>query len=178
MGANRNRHTTGILITALLLTFVWAIWNESYSLRSLLEGFALSLLALFITNRYLLKASYSEVYRLHPFTAIRYVAVLIGEIFRSGVHAMHVTLAGRINVGVVDLPTSITDPFRSVLVANAITLTPGTVTIDQKQGIFKVIWIECLTTDADEAAEMIKGSFERVFAPRSGTRKASEGADS
>ncbi len=163
MAADRNRHISGFLFTALLLTFVWAVWNESYSIRTLLEGVALSLLALSITNRYLLKASYSGVYRLHPLTAIRYVGVLIIEIFRSGIHAMYVTLTGRISVGVVDLPSEITDRFRGVLVANAITLTPGTVTIDHKPGTFKVVWIECLTSDPDEAAEMIKGSFERVF---------------
>ena len=80
-------------------------------------------------------------------------------------------------MGVVDLPTSITNPFHGVLVANANTLTPGTVTIDHSHGNFKGIWIACATTDPDEAAEMIKGSFERVFArdPRSLTDRARSG---
>jgi len=174
LSEERKANIPGLLIITAVLAFVWAVWKESHSLRTIVEGFLLSGLAIFVTNRYLLKARYEEVFRLNPLTALRYVVVLLGEIFRSGVHAMYVTLTGRINVGVVDLPTRITDPFRGVLVANAITLTPGTVTIDHKQGTFKVIWIECLTTDADEAAEMIKGSFERVFDPRS-RRKTSAG---
>ncbi len=177
MADERNSNIPGLLVLTGILVFVWAVWKESYSLRTIVEGILLTALALFITNRYLLKARYEEVFRLNPLTALRYVIVLLGEIFKSGVHAMHVTLAGRINVGVVDLPSRITDPFRGVLVANAITLTPGTVTIDHKQGTFKVIWIECLTTDPEEAAEMIKGSFERVFEPRGGRRSSFEEPD-
>ena len=167
---DQTKDIPGLLLTLLILAGVWAVWNESYSPRTLAEGVVLSGLALFITNRYLLKASYPGVYRLHPLTALRYLGVLIVEIFRSGVHAMYVTLAGRIRVGVVDLPSDITDPFRGVLVANAITLTPGTVTIDHRPGTFKVVWIECLTTDPHEAAEMIKGSFERVLGHGGGGR--------
>jgi multicomponent Na+:H+ antiporter subunit E len=167
----RHSNTVGLMVLLGVLVFVWAVWKESYSLGTILEGVVLSGIAILVTNRYLLKARYEQVFRLNPLTALRYVLVLLGEIFKSGVHAMHVTLTGRIDVGVVDLPSNITDPFRGVLVANAITLTPGTVTIDHKQGTFKVIWIECLTTDPEEAAEMIKGSFERVFEPRSAQKR-------
>lgn len=173
MSADRKTNIAGLLVLTGGLAFVWVVWKESHSLGTIVEGILLSSLAIFVTSRYLLKARYEEVFRLNPLTALRYVIVLFVEIFRSGVHAMHVTITGRINVGVVDLPTKITDPFRGVLVANAITLTPGTVTIDHKRGTFKVIWIECLTTDPDEAAEMIKGSFERVFEPRPRREKTS-----
>ncbi len=155
----------GFAVAVVLCTAVWAVWNESYTVRTFIEGAVLSVLALLITNRHLLKAPYHTVFRLHPITVLRYVGVLIVEIFRSGIHAIHVTLAGKIDVGVVELPTAITNPFHGVLIANAITLTPGTVTIHHGEGIFRVVWIECLTDDADEAAEMIKGKFERVFTP-------------
>ena len=153
----------GFSVAVVLCTAVWAVWNESYTVRTFIEGAVLSVLVLFITNRYLLNATYHTVFKLDPLTVLRYVGVLITEIFRSGVHAIYVTLAGRIDVGVVELPTTITNPFHGVLIANAITLTPGTVTIHHGEGIFRVVWIECLTDDADEAGEMIKGRFERVF---------------
>lgn len=166
MPEQKNRSLSGFLTAWAVCTIVWAIWNESYTVFTLIEGAVLSLLVLQLTNRYLLRARYQDLFRLHPLRLLQYVAVLIVEIFRSGVHAMYVTLSGRVNVGVVDLPTAIRNPFHGVLVANAITLTPGTVTIDYHRGTFKVVWIECLTADPDEAAEMIKGRFERVFTQR------------
>jgi multicomponent Na+:H+ antiporter subunit E len=181
MTREKIQHTAHFTAALLLCAFVWAVWNESYTTGTFIEGSILSFLALTITNRYLLKARYQNLFRLNPLTFLRYIGVLIVEIFRSGVHAMYVTITGRIDVGVVDLPTDITNPFHGVLVANAITLTPGTVTIDHSHGNFKVIWIECLTSDPNEAAEMIKGKFERVFkASRSvmdGTSTSPEATD-
>lgn len=145
---------------------MWLAWNESLAPGILAQGVLVSFFALFITNRFLLKAPYQRIFRLHPFTLIRYVAVLVIAIFQSGIHAMALTLTGRMDVRVIDLPTRLRNPFHGVLVANAITLTPGTVTVDHTEGRFKVIWIECLTTDPEEAGEIIKGRFERVFMPR------------
>lgn len=157
------RRFGSFLIAVAALALVWGVWNESFAYRTIVEGILLGALVLVLTNRFLLRDSYEIRYHIHPLTALRYVGVLVIEIFRSGVHAIFITLTDRINVGVVDLPTSITDPVVGVLVANAITLTPGTVTIDYDTRRFKVIWIDCVTADPEEAGEMIKGSFERVF---------------
>ncbi len=145
------------------LTLVWCIWSESFSLQSVIEGLVLGSLALIVTNRLFLGRAYENLYRISPITLIRYVLVLIVEIFRSGVHAIYITVTDRINVGVVDLPTKIHDPLLGAMVASAITLTPGTVTIDFSPGTFKVVWIDCSTSDPVQAAEEIKGSFERVL---------------
>lgn len=150
-------------IAVFVLAVVWGIWNESFSTKTMAQGVVLGALALVITNRFLLRAPWPEVYRISPVTLVRYVAVLLVEIFRSGVHAIYVTVTDRINVGVVDLPASAMNELEGVLVANAITLTPGTVTVDYDRTRFKVIWIDCVTDDPDDAAEEIKGSFERVF---------------
>ncbi len=170
MEDSRQRSNGGFLVALAVCTLVWAIWNESYTPRTLLQGALFSWIALFVTNRYLLRAQYQRLFGTSPLRAVRYILVLLQEIYRSGVHAMHLTISGKIDVGVVDLPTAIENPFHAVLVANAITLTPGTVTIDYRPGSFKVIWIECATTDPDQAAEMIKGRFERVIMPRDNRR--------
>jgi len=155
-----------LLLFVMLGTLFWAIWNESASFATLLTGAALSWLAINITNRYLLKDSYQQTFRIHPIRLLHYIGVLILAIFESGIHAMYITITGRIDVHIVDLPTGIQNPFHGVLVANAITLTPGTVTIDHSKGSFKVIWIESPTHDVELAGEMIKGRFERVLEPK------------
>jgi multicomponent Na+:H+ antiporter subunit E len=157
-----------------ILTLAWCVWSESFAPVVLLQGGILGLVALLTTNRILLKRSYQERYRLSPLVLLRFFLVLTVEIFRSGIHAIHIMLTDRINIGVVDLPTSITDPLRGVLVASAITLTPGTVTIDFSPGTFKVVWIDCTDTDLETAAESIKGRFERALMPVQ-AKQASEG---
>ncbi|TVR68818.1 MAG: hypothetical protein EA427_09660 [Spirochaetaceae bacterium] len=161
-----DRSIRSYTLAVLVLTFVWAVWNESYSTKTIIEGVVLGNLVLIVTNRYLLRGAWHRQYAVSPVTLLRYVGVLVVEIFRSGVHAIYVTVTDRINVGIVDLPTEVSDPLVGVLVANAITLTPGTVTIDYDRKRYKVVWIDCSTDDPLQAAEMIKGSFERVFQRR------------
>ena len=146
-----------------VFTVVWCVWNESFATRTIIEGALFSALALFVTNRFLLKGSYYDIYAVNPLTLIRYAFVVLIAIFRSGFDAIRITLTGRLNVGIVDVPTEVTDPFRAVLIANSITLTPGTVTVEYSEGVFKVVWIDCVTHDPEEAGEMIKGSFENAL---------------
>ncbi len=154
-----------LFVFVLIGTLFWAIWNESSAPKTLLTGAVLTWLSITITNRYLLKEQYQKLFRIHPLRLLRYLGVLILAIFESGIHAIYITLTGRIDVHIVDLPTALQNPFHGVLVANAITLTPGTVTIDHQNGSFKVIWIEAGTENLQEASEMIKGRFERVLEP-------------
>ena len=157
------------LLSMLTLgALVWCIWNESFALNVIVQGYGFFALSLALTNRYLLKAQYQRVFRISPLMVLRYLGVLVIAIFESGLHAIHVTLTHRIDPRVLDLPTRITNPFHGVLVANAITLTPGTVTIDHGRGRFMVIWISCPTDRLETASEMIKGHFERVLAPPAG----------
>ena len=159
------------VLFVLIGTLFWAIWNESFRPATLITGTFLSWLSFALTNRYLLRSRYQEMFRIHPIRLLHYIGVLILAIFESGIHAIYITITGRIDVHIVDLPTQLRNPLHGVLVANAITLTPGTVTVDYQPGFFKVIWIERVTPDVQEAGKLIKARFENVFEPPSNTRK-------
>ena len=149
----------------LVGTVFWTIWNESIAPATVIIGTGLSWLSFAVTNRYLLRSRYQDMFRIHPIRLLHYIGVLVLAIFESGIHAMYITITGRIDVHIVDLPTQLKNPFHGVLVANAITLTPGTVTVDHQPGSFKVIWIESVTQNIAEASAMIKGRFEDVLEP-------------
>lgn len=157
-----------------MLVLAWCIWSESFSVVTLAEGLALGALALAVTSRALLRSSYAGRYRLSPIALLRFALALFIEIFRSGFHAIRIMLTDRINVGVVDLPSELRDPLRGVMVACAITLTPGTVTVDYAPGTFKVVWIDCSNADLDSASESIKGRFERALATRPPPKPAAD----
>lgn len=165
--APTRRRTRSVTLAAYVLTgtLLWAVWNESAAPHILLQGGLLSWLALTLSSRVLLQSDYPSLFHLHPLTLIRYMTVLVIAIFQSGIHAIRILVTGRMHLGIIDLPTNIKDPFHGVMVANAITLTPGTVTVEFEKGRFKVIWIDCRTTDPQQASEQIKGRFERVFLP-------------
>ncbi|SMG28670.1 Na+/H+ antiporter subunit E [Dethiosulfovibrio salsuginis] len=68
-------------------------------------------------------------------------------------------ITGNIKPGIVKVDTGLTGDMSKTLLANAITLTPGTLTVDVEEdsGVFYVHWIN--VTDKDPSGEAVYGSF-------------------
>lgn len=68
-------------------------------------------------------------------------------------------VTGKINPGIVEVDTGLHGEMAKTLLANAITLTPGTLTVDVEDdsGIFYVHWIN--VTDPHPSGEAVYGSF-------------------
>jgi len=144
-------------------TLVWMIWNESFTLTTLLEGLIVSALCFGTVDVFLYTNNYGKIYWIKPFTLVKYLMVLGFSIIQSGIHAIQITLSGNMEICAVTFPTKVKNPYHGMLIGTAITLTPGTVTLDYSGETFTVIWIERPTEDPLEAGELIKGNFERVL---------------
>ena len=67
--------------------------------------------------------------------------------------------------GIVKIKTSLTSEVGLIILANSLTLKPGTMTvdIDKEQGILYVHWVDVKGTDMETNTEMIAGKFERIL---------------
>ena len=98
---------------------------------------------LFVFTYYVVKANLDVAYRvLHPAMPIR--------------------------PGIVRAASKLRSASARTALANSITLTPGTLTVDMtEEGTFYVHWINVLTVEQEEAAKQILGRFEwfiqRIF---------------
>jgi len=147
----------------LLLTGVWIIFSERFDAETIAFGVVGSILALLATDRLVLKGSYAERYRVRAHRIVGYAARLLIAIYVAGFQAIWRMLTGRVNVGIVEITTTLEDPFAISLLANSITLTPGTVTLAQEGRRLKVIWLDCRTHDPQIAGPEIIGPFERLL---------------
>jgi len=70
-----------------------------------------------------------------------------------------------IKPGIVKVKTSLKSDTGLTFLANSITLTPGTlsVDVDQEEGVLYVHWINVKDKDVEKATEMIVGRFERIL---------------
>ena len=62
---------------------------------------------------------------------------------------------------IVKVRTRLTDPVARLLLANSITLTPGTLTVEISGAWLYVHWVVAPTTDPDAATREIVAGFER-----------------
>ena len=62
------------------------------------------------------------------------------------------------------VPSDLTKDYGEAMLANSITLTPGTITLDiaeqDGKNYYYIHWIDVAETDRDKAGEVIKGRME------------------
>ena len=98
---------------------------------------------------------------------VAYVLVLAWEVLRANLDVAYRVLHPDLPIrpGIVRVRTTLrTDAARTAL-ANSITLTPGTLTVDlTNDGTMFVHWIDVTTEEAEEARRRIVVRFERILA--------------
>ena len=98
---------------------------------------------------------------------VLYVAVFIKEVVKANIdvayRVIHPDLP--INPGIVKIKTELKSETGLTFLANSITLTPGTlsVDVDAENGYLYVHWIDVRSRDMKEASEKIAGRFERMI---------------
>lgn len=68
-----------------------------------------------------------------------------------------------INPAIVKIPTNLEGNFSKLALANSMTLTPGTFTVDMDEENLYVHWIDAKSLDPVEARKLISQRFERMI---------------
>lgn len=158
-----------IIITFFFLMVLWCLFTFSFDPFSLLLGSVFSFIIaiashdLFIEKEEKIQRGMLPRVELFLF----YMLVLLWEIYLSSFNVAYRVITMRINPGIVEIKTRLQSKFGRALLANSITLTPGTVTVDQQDDVLLVHWLVVETKDAHKAAKKIKGNYEtqlgRIF---------------
>ncbi len=96
-----------------------------------------------------------------------YVPVFMWECIKANIdvayRVLHTDLP--IHPGIVKVRTQLTSDTALTFLANSITLTPGTLTvdIDKENGFLYVHWIEVRHRDIDNATKTIVEKFEKIL---------------
>jgi len=147
----------------------WILFSFSLHPFSLFLGGSFCLLISFFT--YDLFIEEQEVHRKNLFLRVElitlYLFVLLLRIYLASFDMVYRVLSGNINPMVVRIKTRLRSDLARVVLANSITLTPGTITIDSEKDNLYVHWLETKTTHLIRAGHLIKGYFEiwlrRIF---------------
>ncbi len=96
---------------------------------------------------------------------LAYLLVLAFEILRANLDVAYRVLhpAMPIRPGVVVIRTGLTSDIAKMILANSITLTPGTFTLDVVGDRLLIHWINVRTDDMEEASRLIGERFERYL---------------
>lgn len=133
----------------IILTFIWIILFESFSILTISAGLLVSSIIILFTDQFLLKGNYEFDYLIGLGTLIHFILQLILEIFIAGMRVIPNILKGQGEAQIITCETILKEELLIDLLANAITLTPGTVTIDKKGSSLKILVLNPPEKDED-----------------------------
>ncbi len=149
-----------ILQFVALLAIAWLLWSGIYKPLLIGLGVASCVLILYLAKRMHHFDSDTYALRFGP-NLLMYWAWLFKEVVKSSLEVARLVLHPKLPISphVVDIKAQANHPVDQVLLANSITLTPGTLAIDLHQGIIKV---HALTKEG--ADELMSGEMDRRVA--------------
>jgi len=166
-----NKSSFGKFIYSFLIIFI--IWNAftwpgSFSqiqLAEVVTGAVVSLILAFLTNRYFSCCGLQVLMPHKIIFLIQYFFVFLVALIKANfdVAKRVISPALPINPGIVEFKTKLTNDFAKMVLANSITLTPGTLSIDVIDDTFYVHWIDVTTENPEEAFKEIAEDFEKVL---------------
>ena len=159
----------------ILLGFVWVIISGGFSIGNFLIGMFFSILILYpFRDMFTFTDSMGDVIRKIP-KKIYYVYVLFREIIKASFFMMYKILQPKLDIrpGIIAYPFETTRSVSTTLLANTISLTPGTLIIDvhvknpslKGPGIYYVhaIYIKSPKVLRDEIKEYIEKPVTEAF---------------
>jgi len=161
------RAHTSRLVTFLLSFLTWELLSYSLDWQHLVTGAVVSfLVALAMGDMFTSRPLHWFHLRRYVWFVI-YVFVFLWECMKSNIDVALRVLNPRlpINPGIVKVKTILKTETGLTFLANFITLTPGTfsVDVDQENGYLYIHWIDVKTQDVQEASKIIVSKFERIL---------------
>lgn len=150
---------TTTLLVNVLLALAWAAVTGSFSLINVLFGFVLAALALWLIR----EQFDTSAYLLRAWRVISLFLLFLKELAMSAIRvaALVLTPGLRFRPGFIAFPLTVDRNMEIALLANLITLTPGTLSVDVSDDK-KTLYIHCIDVpNIEELNRSIADGFER-----------------
>ncbi len=148
----------------IVIFFTWLALTWTIEPQEVIVGLVVSFVISIVFKKYYnIKFNSRFVPGLFKFVFV-YIPVFIWEMLKANFDVASRVVEPKVNVkpGFVKVKTSLKGDVAKLTLANSITLTPGTITVDMKDDELHIHWIEVIGTD-EESKKSFYGRFERIL---------------
>ncbi|NBN62927.1 Na+/H+ antiporter subunit E [Microvirga tunisiensis] len=150
---------TGLFLINILLALSWAAVTGSFSVVNLCFGFVLGSGVLYMIREQIGGVAYFQ----RTGRVISLILLFLKELALSAWRVAQMVVRPRIEIapGIVAYPLTVDRDFEIALLANLITLTPGTLSVDVSADR-KTLYVHCIDVpDPEGTIADIRNGFER-----------------
>ena len=157
------KHLSRYLATAGVLFCLWLLLTSTTNFEELVAGLVLGLLVAALgykgfTRRGLRIFSPRRLVHL-----VIYLPLFFWEMIKANFDVAYRVIHPRMPIrpGIVAIKTELKTDIGKLYLANSITLTPGTLTVDVRGEHLFIHWINVKDEDVERASQLIGGRFEK-----------------
>lgn len=150
---------TGLFLINILMALAWGAVTGSFAEINLFFGFVLGFGVLFVIREQIGTSAYFR--RIGKISGL--AALFVYELVLSAWRVAMIVLRPKIDLepGIIAFPLTVDTDFEISMLANLITLTPGTLSVDVSEDR-KTLYVHCIDVpDPQATIEVIKNGFER-----------------
>ena len=149
-----------VLFWSILLFVMWLIFSNNLQIANVFIGLGVSFGVALLYTKLFPTEKFDSI---NPYWLGVYVLVLIKQLIISNLRIMKRVLSKdmKLSPAIVGVKTELTSDWKKLLLANSVTLTPGTLTLEVKGNMLYIHVIE-FREDSDKDA--ITKEFESVIA--------------
>lgn len=160
-----------VISVSILCFLFWMLMTWSFAAEEVIAGAVISVAVALFSARFFVGEKAFYLFNPARLLIMLYYCCIIfmWELIKANVDvAKRALRPGKLNInpGIVKVPVNMKSEYGISMLANSITLTPGTITMDiaddkKGQKWFYIHWIDVATKDHQEAGDAIKGTLEK-----------------
>jgi multicomponent Na+:H+ antiporter subunit E len=149
----------------ILSLIFWLLLTFKFTVPNIVVGSVASAICSAIFGRYYFHNVYKFIQPHRWFWFLIYLVVFIWECIKANFDVAYRVLhpAMPIRPGIVKVRTTLKSDFAKTLLANSITMTPGTISVDIIDDYLYIHWIYVRSEDPEVYTPMITGAFEKFI---------------
>ncbi|MEK4028346.1 MULTISPECIES: Na+/H+ antiporter subunit E [Bacillaceae] len=149
------------ILLNFFLAFLWMFLQVSFNSKTFIIGYLIGLILIYGMRRFFK----TELYVRRVFAIVYLTLLFFKELIMANIDVLKVILKPKLDIqpGIFALPTELKSDWEITLLANLITLTPGTLVIDVSDDQ-KTLYVHAIDVpDVQDAINGIKESFEKAI---------------
>ncbi|MFG6121292.1 MULTISPECIES: Na+/H+ antiporter subunit E [Thalassobacillus] len=149
------------IVINIVIALMWMFLSESYTFTTFLVGYIIGIILLYVLRRFIPDAFYLN----RVLKVIKLLLLFMKELILSNIDIVKLVYKPKLDVqpGIFALPTELKSNWEITMLANLISLTPGTLSIAVSEDYSKIYIHAMDIPDVVESINDIKETFEKAI---------------
>ncbi|PKR79068.1 Na+/H+ antiporter subunit E [Halalkalibacillus sediminis] len=149
------------IILNILIAFLWMFLSEEYTFLSFFTGYLIGIVLLFFLRRFVPDTYYLN----RVWLVLKLIFLFIKELVMSSISVVALAYKPKLDIepGIFALPTELNSNWEITLLANLISLTPGTLSVAISDDNTKIYIHAMDMPDVEAEVNEIKETFEKAI---------------